>query len=196
MADNPSPSRWSPLLADCSTVWIMATVAVVAGFVINQFRDTPLPLVYVSKEERMEVAVNRIAQGALPETEQVTSPGNVATEQAEVQDIELEEFCKMREENPDCIVLDARPEIFHRLGRVPKALSLPREDFEASYTKHRAVLEKDKSQMILVYCSGGHCYDGQMVADGLIKLGYTNVYLFKTGWSAWIRAKLPEERNQ
>ncbi len=31
------------------------------------------------------------------------------------------------------LILDARPEIFHRLGYIPGALSLPRDDFENAY---------------------------------------------------------------
>ena len=93
------------------------------------------------------------------------------------------------------LILDARPEVFHRLGHVPKALSLPRDDFEASYNSQRAVLEKHKSQPVLIYCSGGSCEDGVMVANGLLKLAFTKVYLFRGGWHEWTRAKLPEENN-
>lgn len=172
----------------------MVTAALCGGFVINQFRDNPLPLVYASKVERVETAVNRIAQAE--KAASCPSIRREATEKPEVQNIDLAEFRQMIEENPNAIILDARPEIFHRLERVPGAISLPREDFEDAYKKQREVLEKDKTQIILVYCSGGHCEDGKIVSDALIQLGYMDVYLFKSGWHAWKQAKLPEERSQ
>ena len=86
------------------------------------------------------------------------------------------------------VVLDVRPEIFHRLGHVPGALSLPREDFEKSYTRLRRQLEADKSQPIVLYCPGGSCEDSELVRNALVNLGYTRVGVFRGGWTAWTRA--------
>ena len=94
------------------------------------------------------------------------------------------------------IILDARPEIFHRLGHVPGALSLPREDFEASYNKLKPILEKDKNQVIAVYCSSSSCEDSGLVQNALQSLGYTHVSVFHGGWAEWTNAGLPEETNQ
>ena len=182
--------RMKVLFGDISTLWIMVTAGICVGFTLNQFRDTPLPLVYSSKAERIQQAAERIAKGSSEETKSGVDSATTQLDPSRFHPIDLDAF---REMQSHVLVLDARPEIFHRIGHIPKALSLPREDFEASYIHHRAVLEKDKSQMILIYCAGGHCEDGKMVVDGLLKLGYTNVYLFKSGWHAWTQAKLPQE---
>ena len=100
-----------------------------------------------------------------------------------------------REMQGHALILDARPEIFHRLGRVPKALSLPRDDFETYYTKQRVQLEKHKALPVAIYCTGGSCEDGEMVGAALIRLGFTQVHLFRGGWHAWTQAKLPEEKS-
>ena len=178
------PSRWSPLLADFRALWIMATLAVCGGFVFNALRENSLPLMYASKAERLDAAVKRVSQAALP--------GNTA---ASYQPLDLATFRQMMEAHPNALIFDARPEVFHRLGHVPKALSLPCEEFESAYVKLRPQLERDKAQTILVYCNGGSCEDGEMVANALVKLGYTQVYLFRGGWNEWEEAKLPEEKS-
>jgi predicted sulfurtransferase len=61
------------------------------------------------------------------------------------------------------LVLDARPEIFHRLGHVPGALSLPRDDFETGYAALKEKLEADRSQPIVIYCSSASCEDSGLV---------------------------------
>ena len=92
------------------------------------------------------------------------------------------------------LILDARPEIFHRFGHIPKAISLPREDFEACYSKQRTLLEKHKKHPVVIYCSGVSCEDGEMVANALIALGFTDVRFYRGGWDEWTRIGLPEEK--
>jgi len=191
----------------------MAAVAVGLGFTTNLFRDTPLPLAYASKRERIQQAAERIAQGAL-ESER---PSEITAEDAEglniqystrnvqhpsemrpevssaVHPIDLDTF---REMQKHALILDARPEIFHRFGHVPKALSLPRDEFETYYTKQRTLLEKHKDSPVAIYCTGGSCEDGEMVASALIRLGFTQVHLFRGGWHEWTQAKLPEEKDK
>src|SRR5690606_30147899 len=83
------------------------------------------------------------------------------------------------------IVLDARPEVFHRIGHIPGALSLPREDFENAYASLKEVLEVDKEQIIVVYCSSMSCQDSELVRRALTALGYSRVAILTGGWAAW-----------
>lgn len=172
------------LQADLLTVWLLATTSLCAGLLLNQFRDKPLPLVYQSKEERVMAAVEQIAFA--PETARTADVPEY---------MGLEEFRGLVE-SKEAVVLDARPEIFHRLGHVPGALSLPREDFEASFALHRSRLESDKGALIVIYCSGSACEDSDLVRKALHRLGFTRVSVFKGGWAAWTSAGLPEERTQ
>jgi rhodanese-related sulfurtransferase len=91
--------------------------------------------------------------------------------------------------------LDARPEIFYRLGHVPGALSLARDDFENAYAQLKERLEKDKNQPLIIYCSNSSCEDSHLVQSALLKLGYVNVAVFSGGWATWTQEKLPEETN-
>lgn len=179
----------SQLRADIIGCWVITTVALCAGLFINQFRDSPMPLIYKTKSERLSDAVARITEATpqeseAPRTEFVSLPARLS----------LAEFRNFVETKRG-LVLDARPELFHRVGHVPGALALPRDDFDNYYRQHQTSLEKDKSQVLVVYCSGGDCEDSELVETALRKLGYTRISIFHGGWGEWTQAGLPEERN-
>ena len=193
------PSLLKTIASDLSAVWIMATVGACCGFAINQLRDNPLPLVYSPKAERIQQAVANISlENTTPaQPNPVAGTDGIApSEDSKVRYLDLTAFREIVERKARGIVLDARPKIFHRLGHVPGAISLPREEFQESYGKQRALLDRNKPQPIAIYCSSSSCEDSQMVADALVKLSYTHVYVFKGGWSDWTCAHLPEEKAQ
>lgn len=175
------------LRADMVVLCLLATTALSVGLLINQFRDTPLPLVHKNQAERLQDAVKRIAtQPAAPSAEPVTRLPK---------QLSIEEFSAYVQ-NKRGLIIDARPEIFHRLGHVPGALSLARDDFENRYTALKDKLESDRSQPIVIYCSGPPCESSQLVKKALTSLGFTNIALFEGGWDAWSGAKRPEETGQ
>jgi len=194
--NSVQPSRFSLrslvyqscLLPNLFAFWIMATVSVCAGLLLNQFRDQPLPLVYQSKQERLKQAVGRVGGGWMGDGE---SPRAGVSARA----ISLDEFRVFVKEKHG-LVLDVRPEIFHRLGHVPGAFSLPREDFEKGYARLKSQLEANKNQPIVVYCRGDSCEDSELAQKALSSLGYTRVVVFRGGWTAWIHAGLPEEKTR
>ena len=172
------------LRSDLMILWLLATTALCGGMLLNQFRESPLPLVYKSKAERMQDSVQRIAN------QQVVPAKAPASQLPEL--LNLDGFSAYVE-NKQGLVLDARPEIFHRLGHVPGALSLPRDDFEAGYALLKGKLEADRSQPIIIYCSSSSCEDSGLVKKSLKALGYTNLAMFEGGWAAWTEAKKREE---
>jgi rhodanese-related sulfurtransferase len=112
---------------------------------------------------------------------------------AEIRIIDLDEF-QQSVEKSGVMIIDARPEIFHRLGHVPHALPLPRDDFATYYQRHRDALEASKERPIIIYCSGSACEDGLLVATALQDLGFRNLAIFSGGWSEWSHHRLPEEK--
>jgi rhodanese-related sulfurtransferase len=184
--------RWSLIGRDLGGMWLLATASLATGFLINQFRDKPLPLIYAGKKERLDHVVADIAPalsapGEPPST--VSVAPDVSTAGPVV--ISLPEFRQIVDGHKS-IILDARPEIFHRFGHVPGAISLSREEFERDYAKNKSLLA-DHGRCITVYCSSSSCEDSDMVAGALVKLGYTNVEVFKGGWDEWSGAGLPQE---
>ena len=182
--------RWrQTICTDLFRLGVLGTVCMCLALVINQLREPPLPMIYVSKQWRLEQAIAQVADPDAKSTETIST---VATKAA-FRVISLKEFRELVQ-SKTALVLDARPEIFHQFGHVPGAISLSREDFEQNYAKQRLVLESRRDQSIAVYCSGEGCVDSQMVGEALVKLGYHHVAVFKGGWDEWKQAGLPEER--
>jgi rhodanese-related sulfurtransferase len=175
--------------ADFGGFALLMTGAVCMGLLMNEFRDHQLPMVYVTKAGRVTDVVKQI-QNRSSSTPSATVP---SPERTAPQLITLTDF-RRYVETKEVLILDARPEIFHRLGHVPGAVSFPREGFDDAYAKLRSRLENERDQPLLVYCSSANCEDSQMVADGLAKLGYHRVFVFKGGWDEWEGAHLPEEK--
>lgn len=146
-------------------VLVLAGAILCVGFLISQFRATPL----------MKAG---------------TPAAHLASEVAEG-DMGLEEF-RALVEGGEAVVVDARPEVFHRLGHVPGALSLPVKDFQASYAKRRSRLEADKGALVVIYCSSDACEDSTIVRKALERQGHTRLVIFKGGWNAWTNAGLPK----
>ena len=180
--------RFKVLRSDWIGLLILTLFSLGAGLLINQFREKPLPLVYQTKAERLEESVQNIRlgeAGATPAKSQITLSESIT----------LEEFSQYVEAKQG-LILDARPRLFYLRGHVPGALSLPREDFERSYTVLREKLETNRSQPIVIYCSDAECEDSKLVRDSLKKLGSTNLSLFELGWSAWTASGKLEESSR
>ncbi len=172
---NSMTVSFDVLLKDLAFFGIVSTGALCVGFLSNQFRDDPLGLIYQSKGERIMSVVTR------QKRENPVLP---------IVDSEFSEYIgidqvKKYVEDRDCLILDARPEVFHRIGHIPGALSLPREDFETAYSGLKATLEKDRHQKIVLYCSSTSCQDSDLVRMALVSLGYDHVAILKGGWAAW-----------
>jgi rhodanese-related sulfurtransferase len=156
------------------------SMCLVAGVVLNEWRARPLPLLYSSPKERLVQATEKLA----PES---------AAPLAGEGDVDLDAMRQIVETH-SALVIDARPEIFFRVGHIPAAFSLPRDDFEAAYRELGPALLKFRERPVIVYCSSNACDDSQMVADSLERLGFQQVRVFLGGWSEWESQNLPEEK--
>lgn len=86
------------------------------------------------------------------------------------------------------LFLDARPRMFWELSRIPGAVALPEDDFEASFAALEPRLRA--SLDIVVYCSGYGCEASHNVARLLRERGVAAVILSE-GWPAWTDAGYP-----
>lgn len=179
---------YASLIRDAIGALILLTAGLAIGLTVNQFRDKPLSLIYQSKEARMQEAVAHLEPAAPPPpiaAKHTTLPEAMTLE-------EIQEYLKQK----SGLIFDARPEIFHRLGHIPGARSLPRDDFENVYKTYQSELERDRSQPIVVYCSGSSCEDSTLVQKSLQALGFTNVSVFHGGWDEWQENNLPVEETK
>lgn len=166
---------WQFLGQDAAFFGLVVSAALSVGILLDQFRDDPLGFVYRTKEQRIMSVVTR------QNREEPVKPVETVSFQEYVSVGQLKNLLLAREG----IVIDARPEVFHRVGHIPGALSLPREDFENAYLKWKGTLGADKAQTIVVYCSSMSCQDSELVRRALVALGYSRVAILKGGWAAW-----------
>ena len=165
--------------------WIITTILVCIGLLLNSFRDKTLARVDKSKAECLQRSGSKFAG-----TKTVNA---VSSQLPLLKDVPLDDFQAYVKEKRG-IILDARPEIFYRFGHVPGALSLPRDEFEKGYTLLKAKLEANKNRPMIIYCSDESCEDSELVHKALANLGYTQISIFRGGWDTWTKAGLPEEK--
>jgi len=158
-----NPGPWAVTARDSRTIVLLLFASLAAGLASNGLRPHPLPLVYV--------ATPPVVEGS---------------------DLDLGHFEALVAAG-EGLVLDARPELFHRVGHVPGALSLPREDFDAAYARLGQRLEHFRAGPIAVYCSDESCDDSRFVQMRLQRMGFRRVVVFPGGWDAWTNAGLGRE---
>jgi rhodanese-related sulfurtransferase len=90
------------------------------------------------------------------------------------------------------LALDARPVDFYDMGRIPGALSLPEDDFDAAFTRLETRLRA--SSDVLVYCAGFGCEASHIVSRKLKQRGIPAAIL-EEGWPAWQDAGYPVEEG-
>ena len=87
-------------------------------------------------------------------------------------------------------VVDTFESATYERGHIPDAINCDYEQMD-SLAANR--LPADKSTPLVFYCAGGMCPVGSMAANKAVKLGYTNVAVYKGGIKGWRAAGLPVE---
>lgn len=90
------------------------------------------------------------------------------------------------------LFLDARPRDFWRMTRIPGALPLPQEEFEAAYAPLESTVRRARA--VVVYCSGFGCEASHVVARKLRERGIA-AGILDEGLPAWEDAGLPVDRE-
>ncbi|MFZ4779145.1 MAG: rhodanese-like domain-containing protein [Terrimicrobiaceae bacterium] len=149
----------SQLRSDLVVLLLGATAALGFGILINQFRETPLPLFYQSQTERLQDSVQQIAH----------KESSIAPIAHLPEKLSLEDFSSFVR-GKQALILDVRPKLFYRAGHVPGSLNLPRDNFKNAYAALKEKLEVDRSQPIVIYCFGLTCEDSALVRKSLASL--------------------------
>ena len=165
---------------------LLCRLSIPFGNAVHALHSDGVTLEFRSPSARFEA----VANGVVAEETPVSDVGReamlpVAIESGVIGIGELRELMG----TGGCVVVDARAELFWRVGHLPGALSLPRGVFENGY--RRLVAEGalgDKSVPVVVYCSGPSCGDAEAVARGLLRLGHVDVRVFRGGWGEWKQA--------
>lgn len=91
------------------------------------------------------------------------------------------------------LFLDARPRLNYDFERIPGAVSLPEEEFDAAFARLEPRLRD--SLDVVVYCAGFGCEASHKVARALKQRGVQAVILDE-GWPAWADAGYPIEQGE
>lgn len=105
-----------------------------------------------------------------------------------VQKIDLDQFDQKRQEK-DAIVLDVRTPKEYADGHVPGAVNVDIHD--PQFDQKLATL--DKSKTYLVHCAKG--VRSAAAAKKMAAMGFTNLFDFHGGFTAWENAHKPIERG-
>lgn len=95
---------------------------------------------------------------------------------------DVEKLVAQGPEKGKYVLFDSRPLIRFQQGYIPTAINLPFPAFDKMAEK---LLPKDKSTLVVFYCQGVTCNLSPGSAAKAVKLGYTNVKVYKGGIPAW-----------
>lgn len=111
----------------------------------------------------------------------------------EVTSISLEQFFELQQSGK-ALIFDARPTVFHAIGHIPGAISLPRINCDANIAKREEQIKSaiKEGRTIVVYCTNLACPDARTVANHISGFGYP-ASIFSGGWDTWKEAGMPTE---
>lgn len=90
-------------------------------------------------------------------------------------------------ERRSVIFLDVRDRKDYGDGHIPRAISLPYQEFTTAYPQVRDRLPQGAA--ILIYCYGSHCGLAMRVAKLLLPLGYADLTVMRGGIAGWEAAR-------
>lgn len=154
-------------------VLLISFSAVAISFGVNAVRPHPLPLGYGKPAAQTP-----------------------ASQQAPVAEPLFISLAELRDAPKDSLVIiDARSELFFKLGHIPRAINVSRKEFARDFSRAESILRKATGHKLAVYCSDEDCDDALLVARELLRVGLKSVHVFRGGWNAWQAAALPEEQG-
>ena len=121
------------------------------------------------------------------------SPGFVALvaeAKKHIQEIDIEEYKRLRESGNAGQLVDVREDHEWELAHAAGAIHMSRGTIERDIE----VALPGKEVKLILYCGGG--YRSALVTESLGKMGYTNIISLDGGWRAIEASGLPLERKQ
>ncbi len=133
-----------------------------------------------AKKTPVAATVNR------PESRRVNGRGKVSS-------ISLTDFFEQQQADK-VLLFDARPAFFYKLGHIPGAISLPKNDRDARIAQYDADIQTALAdgKTIVIYCTNLLCPDARTVAIRLADSGYPSSTL-TGGWDSYKETGLPTE---
>jgi rhodanese-related sulfurtransferase len=103
----------------------------------------------------------------------------VAEAKEQIREVSPEEVLAMQAGNENVVYLDVREPNEWNLGRIPRAVHLPRGNLES---KIEALV--DRGQRVVIYCARGN--RSALAALTMQQMGYENVASMARGFGGWV----------
>lgn len=158
---------WSRVFCQAGAVFVLA---VMLGWLVNQIRSDPLPLL-----------ADWSVEGQLAQESEVDLV------------ISLDE-ARDQYFSQTAVFLDARSPESYKTGHIMGAVNLPWEAVDECLDAVTATIPQDA--MIIIYCDGEACSLSKDLALELFYAGYDNVRVLVNGWGLWEEHRLPVEKEK
>jgi len=89
--------------------------------------------------------------------------------------------------NKETILIDARSSDKYKRLHIKNAVSIPEEDFSEYYQYHKDI---DKKSALLIYCDSEDCNASKKLAYRLLKKGYLNINVIRSGISGFLKLRM------
>jgi rhodanese-related sulfurtransferase len=159
---------WLKQLLICLALVIGASAV---GLTVNAARPKSLPLV----QNWSETLAARTQAGL---------PSGLAV-------VPLERMVELYNQ-PEVVVVDARPKLFWEFERIPGAISLPVEEVDPRAVKD-FLAGLPQGAHIITYCDGVSCHAAEDLAKKIAQAGYEGVGVFSGGIQEWKANQMPVE---
>lgn len=123
----------------------------------------------------------------------VESPSSVTPAAGKITAMEVTTLFP-RQQAGTVLLYDARPGFIAAFGKIPGAISWPKNDFDARLSQREAEIRAAKvaGKPVVVYCTDADCPDALTVAEKLAARGH-DVSVLEGGFAMWQGVGLPVE---
>jgi rhodanese-related sulfurtransferase len=177
----------------CNSILRQIIVIVAIGSAIG-IADSYIRPVDLSKRKVPDPPVGPSNGGGSTPTPPTNYAKFVFTKEADLQpgQITVEQAKSLFDEQ--AFFIDARKPEPYQLGHVKGAYRMAEADFQFGDPKMLALIPRDST--LVVYCSGGHCDESELVARLLTNSGYKKVYVLRDGFPGWDAMGYPSEKGE
>jgi rhodanese-related sulfurtransferase len=89
--------------------------------------------------------------------------------------------------------VDARFPSDYALGHLGDAINVP--PITKAAERQELMTHTDKGSPVVVYCQSASCPYAESVAQGLMEDGFTNIRIYRGGWSDWKRSNTSDSQR-
>jgi rhodanese-related sulfurtransferase len=101
--------------------------------------------------------------------------------------ISTDELKSILDKKDKFVLIDARTKPEYAESHIVNAVNIPDKKLEDNL----ALLPKDKSSLLIIYCNGVKCGKSKRLAQKLEPLGFTNIRIYLEGIPVWEEKNLP-----